>query len=249
MKAVILVAGYATRLYPLTLNMPKALLEVQGKKIIDYIVEQINAVEDVDGIYVVSNHKFASHFEEWAESAHAKAPVKVVDDGTTNEENRRGAIGDISYVLEEEMIDDEVVVIAGDNLFTFELARYYEYYKKTGTDCVCVKRINDKEALKQFGVALLDENNLVTELVEKPREPKSDCVVFATYMYKKDTIPLFRRYLDEGNKPDAPGYFVEWLCKIRPVHAYVMDGECYDIGTPAAYEQAQKLVLAKRGKA
>jgi glucose-1-phosphate thymidylyltransferase len=243
MKAIILAAGYATRLYPLTLSMPKALLQVQGKAIIDYITDQVNSIKGIDMIYVVSNHKFASQFKAWAKTSNSSCQVLVLDDGSTTENDRLGAIGDISFVIEEEKIDEDVVVIAGDNLFTFSLAEYWSFYKAMGSDCVCVKRIADREALKQLGVATLDESNRVVELSEKPQEPKSDYAVFATYMYKKDTLPLFKKYLDEGNKPDAPGYFAAWLCARKPVYAYVMNGECYDIGTPLAYQQAQKLCL------
>jgi glucose-1-phosphate thymidylyltransferase len=243
MKAIILAAGYATRLYPLTLSMPKALLKVQGKSIIDHILAQIDAVREIDGIYVASNHKFASHFQAWAKTASSRAPIKVLDDGTTNEDDRLGAIGDIRFVLDTENIDDEIVIIAGDNLFTFCLDEYRQFYAAKGADCVCVKRIADREALKSLGVAILDTSGRVVELQEKPQEPKSDFAVYATYMYKRDTLPLIRKYLDEGGKKDAPGFFVEWLCSRKPVYAYVMNGECYDIGTPAAYKQAQTLDL------
>lgn len=237
MKAIILVAGYATRLYPLTLNQPKALLPVAGKPIIDYIVDEINKVDEIDEIYVVSNHKFAEHFGKWATNHPSKQPISVIDDGTTTEETRRGAIGDILYTIQQKNIDDEVVIIAGDNFFTYSLKDYFNYYKKLGKDCICVKEFNDLELLKQMGVAQLDENNKVISIDEKPAEPKSNTAVYATYMYTKETVKLFEKYINDGNKPDAPGYFVEWLYKNKDVYAYIFDGECYDIGTPKSYEE------------
>lgn len=240
MKAIILVAGYATRLYPLTLNQPKALLPVAGKPIIDYIVDEINKVDEIDEIFVVSNHKFASHFENWANGHSSKKSISVIDDGTTTEETRRGAIGDILYTIEQKNIDDEVVIIAGDNFFTYSLKDYFDYYKKLGKDCICVKEFNDIELLKQMGVAQLDDNNKVISIDEKPDEPKSNTAVYATYMYTKETVKLFEKYINDGNKPDAPGYFVEWLYKNKDVYAYIFDGECYDIGTPKSYEDVCK---------
>jgi len=243
MKAIILAAGYATRLYPLTLDKPKALLKIQGKAIIDYIVDQINTISDIDEIIVISNHKFADHFINWARPAQTAIPIKVLDDGTVDEETRLGAIGDISFVIGREHIDCDLVIIAGDNLFTFPLAEYKRFFEEKNSDCVCVQRIEDINARRQIGIALLDAGGRVIDMEEKPREPKSDCGVFATYMYKRETVPLFKQYLNEGNKPDAPGFFVSWLVKRKPVYAYVMNGKCYDIGTPEALKQAELIEL------
>ena len=239
MKAIILVGGYATRLYPLTLNQPKALLKIQGKAIIDYILAQINTVPDIDEIFVISNHKFAENFKSWAASALTGIPIKVLDDGTVNVDDRLGAIGDIGFAIEKEGINDDTVIIAGDNLFTFPLAEYRRFFAEKGCDCICVQKVADKDACRQLGIALLDENGCVIDMEEKPEEPKSDCAVFATYMYKRDTLPLIKQYLDEGNKPDAPGFFVSWLYKHKPVYAYVMNGKCYDIGTHESLKQAE----------
>lgn len=241
MKAIILVAGYATRLYPLTKNTPKPLLKVGNKEIINYIVDQINTIDEVDEIYVVSNHKFASHFEKWAEELGNLKPITVLDDGTETEETRRGAIGDILYTIQEKSIDDELMIIAGDNLFTYSLKEYVDYYKAKNSDCVCVKQFDDMEMIKQLGVVLLDEENKILDFTEKPQEPKSNKAAFATYIYKKETVPMFEQYLKEGNKPDAPGNFLAWLYQRKPVYAYVMNGECYDIGTHKAYEEVQEI--------
>lgn len=241
MKAIILVAGYATRLYPLTKDTPKPLLKVGGKAIIDYIVEEINTLDAVDSIFVISNHKFASHFEKWAEAKNNIKPITVFDDGTDSDETKRGAIGDIQYTIEEGKIDDDVVIIAGDNLFTYSLKEYYDFYSEKKSDCVCVKQFDDMEMIKQLGVVLMDENCKVLELEEKPQQPKSNKAAFATYMYTKETVKLFKTYLEEGNSPDAPGYFLQWLHKKKPVYGYVMNGECYDIGTHKALAEVREI--------
>lgn len=237
MKAIILAAGYATRLYPLTKDRPKALLPVAGKPIIDYIVDEIETIECIDTIYVVTNHKFVDHFSDWAKDYSGQKLLKIIDDGTTNEDNRRGAIGDIHFVIDRESIDENLMIIAGDNLFTFKLRDYYDFYLQIGGDCVCAKKVEDREEIKQLAVAVVDSNGKILELIEKPQEPPSDIGVYAAYIYTKDTVGLFDAYLSEGNKPDAPGYFVQWLYKRKDVFVYVMDGECYDVGTPKSYEE------------
>ncbi len=241
MKAIILAAGYATRLYPLTLNTPKALLTIGGKSIIDYIVDEINTINEIDEIIVVSNHKFYNNFIEWEKSKFNSKPIKILDDLTTDESNRLGAIGDILFTIEKENIQDSLFVVAGDNLFTFKLLEYYHYYVAHHADCICVKEFNNIEALKQLGVAVLDELDKVIELQEKPQNPKSNTAVYASYFFMKDTLDLFRQYIKEGNKPDAPGFFIEWLYRRKDVFAYRFQGECYDVGTPEVYEEVQKL--------
>lgn len=237
MKSIILAAGYATRLYPLTINKPKALLEINDKPIISYITDEINTIDVIDEIFVVTNHRFYEYFEMWAKNEKSKKPITIINDGTISEETRRGAIGDIIYTIKEKNIDDDIMVVAGDNFFTYKLKDYYNFYKKMDKDCVCVKTFEDKKLLTQFGVALLDENNKILNIEEKPKIPKSDKVVFATYIYKKETIKLFEKYAKEGNNMDAPGHFPEWLYKQKDVYAYIFDGDCYDIGTPESYEE------------
>ena len=241
MKAVILAAGYATRLYPLTKNMPKALLEIGGRPIIDYIVDEINGVPGVSDIYAVTNHKFADAFFGWAKSVKSAVPVKVIDDGTMTEETRLGAIGDIKFVIDTMGIEDDLMIIAGDNYFTYSLKEYHDFYTARNSDTICVKPYPDKKGLSRFGIALVSEDGRVLDIEEKPENPKSDLVVYASYMYKRDTVPLFKKYLEEGNNPDAPGHFAAWLYKRKPVYAYSFEGECYDIGTLESYEEVKAL--------
>lgn len=240
-KAIILVAGYATRLYPLTLNTPKALLPIAGKPIIRYILDEIKTISDIDKIYVVTNSKFYSHFSDWAAGLDAGIAIDVIDDGTSTEETRLGAVGDIQFTIDKCSIDDDLMIIAGDNFFTYRLADYHAAFKKNRNNYVVAKELSDVRQLKHFAVAKLAADSRILELQEKPNEPQSNIAVYATYTYLRETIPLFSRYFDEGNKGDAPGYFVQWLHAIRPVYAWRMNGDCYDIGTQEAYSDVKAM--------
>lgn len=240
MKGIILAAGYATRLYPLTLNKAKALLPVHGRPIIDYIVDEMESIDDLDQIIVVSNHRFADQFTEWAEQRNASAkpgkpPIVVLDDGTISEQDRLGAIGDIQYCIDQQKIDDDLLIIAGDNLFTYKLRDAWQHFADHGDDMVLARHMPADEDLRRYAIAMLDENGLVANLEEKPAFPKSDIAVFATYFYRQDTVPMIREYLNEGNPPDAPGNFPSWLYHRKPVRCYLFDGLCIDIGTPESY--------------
>ena len=237
MKAIILLAGYATRMYPLTENQPKALLPLRGKPVIDYIVEQINNLPDVDTIYAVTNSKFFPHFTKWAATAPTKIPIEVLDDGTTTNENRRGAVGDTYFTITEKNIDDDLFIVAGDNFFTYDLREQYDLFRQKNADTIAGKVLDDQEKLKAFAVAKLDDDGKVLDLVEKPMVPQSNIAIYATYFYLRDTVKLFKQYLDEGNNPDPPGSFPQWLHKIRDVYAYKMNGDCYDIGTIEMYNE------------
>lgn len=241
MKAIILAAGYATRLYPLTQNKPKALLPVAGKPILDYIVDQIETVEEVDGIVIISNDKFYDNFTEWKENRKTYLEITVLNDNTTNDENKLGAVGDINFAIDKLALDEDILVMAGDNIFTFELKDFTDYYKLKNTDVILAKRIESISDLKRMGNAVLDKNGKVLDMVEKPENPPSDTAVFAVYLYKKDTVPMIKQYLAEGGNPDAPGFFPSWLHKKKDVYAYVFDGECYDIGTPDSYKQVNEI--------
>ena len=240
MKAIILAAGYATRLYPLTLNRPKALLDIHGKPIINYIIEGINEINAINKIYVITNGLFANHFKAWEKNIISTIPIKIVNDGTFSEETRLGAIGDLQYCIQEEAIDDDVIIIAGDNFFNFSLNDFYNFYVKYKTDSVCLGEIKEIEKLKNFAVAEIKDNYLIG-LVEKPQQPKTNIVAFAIYIYKRETLSLISPYLNEGNSKDAPGYFLEWLYKKQKVSAYKINGQCYDIGTLEGYNYVQGL--------
>lgn len=241
MKAIILAAGYATRLYPLTLNTPKALLPIAQKPILDYIVEELITIPLMREVIIISNHRFADHFNRWADSSRYSVPVSIVDDGTTSDENKLGAIGDIQLVLSQTPIEEDVLVIAGDTFFTFHLLDFYRYYESIQKDCFLVKTISDTAQLRRMGVVQLNSMQKVIGFEEKPEQPKSDKASYAAYIYRQDTLPLFKTYLDLGKNPDAPGHFPAWLHTIKDVYAYIFQGECYDIGTPESYQEVNTL--------
>ncbi|MCL1996020.1 MAG: nucleotidyltransferase family protein [Defluviitaleaceae bacterium] len=245
MKSIILAAGYATRLYPVTLKRPKSLLPINGKPIIDYIVDELVAMPDISKIYVIVNELFAKDFHDWRQRSDYASQIEIVNDNTISDDTKLGAIGDIHFCIKEKNIAEDTLVIAGDTFFSFKLKDFYDFYNNNKKDCVCVEEINDTQKLKNFAVAMLDGNKIVN-LVEKPQLPKSNVAVFAIYIYKKETMALVEKYLQEGNKPDAPGHFVEWLYKKQDVLAYKVQGNCFDIGTLAGYNQVQELV--RQGK-
>ena len=240
MKAIILAAGYATRMYPLTKDKPKALLPIGGKVMLDYLMDEIATIREIDTVYIVTNSRFAGQFSAWAQEAAARHPrlaLDVLDDGTDSNENRLGAVGDMRFVLDHRPVDDDLLVAASDNFFTFPLKDMVDDFKARGRDTLLGQHLGWVEDLKRFAVATLDENARVTALVEKPQQPPTDIGIYALYLYKRETVPLIYTYLEEGNPPDAPGHFPEWLYKRKEVGVYLFEGECVDIGTPQAYKE------------
>lgn len=246
MKAVVLAAGYATRLYPLTLDRPKALLPISDKTILDYIIDQLEVLEEINEIIIVSNHRFIGAFQNWQQGRKTNKVLKVVDDGTICDEEKLGAIGDLNLVIERERIEEDLLVLAGDNIFTFSLKGYVQYFREKNRDCILVQPLDNQEELSRVGNVLVDSSNRVIYFKEKPKILRSNLGVFALYIYCKNTLPLFKQYLAEGNKPDAPGYFPEWLYLRKEVYAYFSPGQCFDIGTPQAYQEIQQFFMSKK---
>lgn len=245
MKAIILAAGYATRLYPLTIDKPKALLPINNKPILNYITEQIETIDEIDEVIIVSNHKFFKHFQEWASSFDTRLRLVVLNDNTTDDTNKLGAIGDVWFAIENCAIDDDILVMAGDNIFTFALKDYHNSFLKHNCDHILVKELDSIDDLRRMANVATNEDGMVTDMVEKPQNPKTNLAAFASYIYRKDTVPMIKKYLDEGNNPDAPGFFPSWLYKYRNVYAYKFDGECYDIGTPESYKEVNEIFRNK----
>jgi len=245
MKCILLCAGYATRLFPLTENFPKALLEIGGRPLLDYIVDEVNTIEEVDEIFVITNARYYSHFELWADNKKNIKPIKVLNDGTSSNEDRLGAIGDIKYTIDKMNINEDLLIIAGDNLFTFKLKDMVEFQKRNGTPVVSVKEINDVNILRGLAVAEVDENNVFTACIEKPQDPKGNLGVYAEYIYPKEVISYIDKYIEEGNNKDAPGNLVVWLYKQMPVKAYKFEGDIYDIGTHEVLKEVNELYSNK----
>ena len=238
MKCLILAAGYATRLYPLTQNFPKPLLTVQGKTILDWLIDDIDSLGAVDEYVVISNHKFADCFREW--SAKRAQRITVVDDGTSTNETRLGAVRDIQYAIDELSLDDDMLVIAGDNLLDFSLTRFVSYAKEKGTSCIMRYFEPSVEKLKKCGVAEVDEKDKIICLTEKPAEPKSNWACPPFYYYTKADARLVKKGIASGCGVDAPGNYIAWLCTQTQMHAMEMPGKRYDIGNLESYERVQK---------
>ena len=236
MKCLILAAGYATRLYPLTENFPKPLLEVQGKTILDWLVEDISPV--VDGFIAVTNHRFSPHFREWAESR--QESIEVVDDGTSTNETRLGAVVDIKYAVDVLSISDDLLIIAGDNLLDFSLKEFVSYAKEKGTSCVMRYHEPDEKRLHRCGILCVNEEELIVDMEEKPANPKSHWACPPFYYYRAEDLSRIGEGIAAGCGTDAPGSFVAWLSARTPVHAMVMPGRRYDIGTLESYREVQR---------
>ena len=236
MTGIILAAGYATRMYPLTLNFPKPLLEVGGKKIIDHLLED-GERSGIERFIVVSNHKFISLFREWAEG---KDNVMVLDDGSVDNEHRIGAVKDIEFAIEKAGINDDTLILAGDNVLDFSLSSFIEYGKKKGTSCIMRHRESDRVRLRKTGVVTIDQSDLVLSMEEKPKEPKSEWAVPPFYYYVKEDLPLIKEGIENGCGTDAPGSFVSYLAERRPVHAFLMPGKRFDVGSIEGYEKIRK---------
>lgn len=239
MKCLILAAGYATRLYPLTKETPKPLLEVAGKSILERLLDKISVIDTIDHVYVVTNSRFARSFQGWVGSYEYSKPLTVIDDSTTSNDNRLGAIGDIQYVLDQTKLADDLMVLAGDNLFDFDLLDFEQFFQTKNADVITAYQISDLNLQRRVGIIELDSSAKVLSFEEKPQEPKSPWGVPALYIYKQETLPLIKQYLAEGNNPDAPGHFIPWLIKHKPTYAFQFSGQWHDIGTLESYEEAQ----------
>ena len=237
MKCLILAAGYATRLYPLTENFPKPLLEVQGKTILDWLIEDIETAGMVDEYVVISNHKFAEHFEKWAKG---KEKITVVDDGTSSNETRLGAVKDIQFAIEKLGLDDEMLVIAGDNLLDFSLTTFMQYAKEKNASCIMRYYEAEEARLHKSGVVTIDENDKILRMVEKPAEPESHWCCPPFYFYTREDAKLIQKGIDAGCGTDAPGSYIAWLSTVVPVYAFEMPGRRYDIGNLESYRQVEK---------
>ena len=248
MRLVVLAAGYATRLYPLTLDRPKHLLEVAGAPVLDHVLEKLAAIDELDEAFLVTNAKFAPLFRDWAAAYSGPLRPEVVDDGTRSEEDRLGAIGDLGLVLREVGTDDDAVVVAGDNLFTEPLGGFGRAARERQAALLGVYDVGDLEAIRAYNAIDLDSDGRVAFFEEKPERPRSTLTGIALYYYPREVLPLVHHYLDEGNNPDQPGRLVQWLYPRVPVFAWDVPGLWLDIGSPETLEEADRL-LTERARA
>ncbi len=244
MKVLILAAGYATRLHPLTLTQPKPLLLVAGKPMVEYVLDHLTPVGGVDHVYVVTNAKFAGHFQRWADDYRGRNPglnFTVVNDGSTDDGNKLGAIGDLNLVLCREKIADDLIVVAGDNLFSESLEAFGRVCRERGAPVLGVYDVGSLEQVKKYSGVNLDGEGRIISFEEKPKTPTSTLIGIALYYYPKAILPLISQYLAEGNNPDQPGRLVQWLYPRTPVYTWTVPGLWYDIGSKETLEEANRI--------
>lgn len=234
MKCLILAAGYATRLYPLTENFPKPLLKVGQKSILDWLIDDIETSGAIDEYVVISNHKFAQHFRDWAAD---KPKVTVVDDGTSTNETRLGAVRDIQFAIDALKIDDDMLVMAGDNILDFSLVKFIEYARMKQTSCIMRYYEADEKRLTKCGVVEIDGNDRILGMEEKPEEPKSNWCCPPFYYYSRKDASRVKDGIESGCGVDAPGSYIAWLSTVVPVHAMEMPGKRFDIGNLESYNK------------
>ncbi len=242
MNVLILAAGYATRLYPLTLNKAKPLLEIAGKPMIEWLFDHLRSVPQLETIFIVTNDKFASDFQQWAdvyEKRHSQLEIKIINDGSKSDDDKLGAIGDINLVLtREELGQGDLLVVAGDNLFI-------EPFARTKEATVAIYDVGSLETIKKYGCVTIDKNGVITQFEEKPKDPKSTLAAVALYYYSSGVLPLFTTYLAAGNNPDQPGRFLQWLYTRKPVHTFQITGQWLDIGSKETLEEANNIFAKK----
>src|SRR5688572_15926431 len=223
MRIIILAAGYATRLYPLTLTQPKPLLPVAGKPMVDHVLDNLSPISGIDRVYIVTNAKFADHFQRWADdyrAKKAKLDFTIVNDGSTDDTNKLGAIGDLHLVLTREKVNDDIIVVAGDNLFSQSLEAFGQFCRKCNAPVLGVYDVGNLEEIKKYNAITVDAEGRITFFEEKPAKPASTITGIALYYYPKATLPLIRQYIAEGNNPDQPGRLVQWLYPRLPFYTW-----------------------------
>ena len=244
MKVIILAAGYATRLYPLTLTRPKPLLPVAGKPMVEYVLDNLAPIGGLDRIYVVTNAKFAEQFQQWSadyQASKAKLNFTIVNDGSTDDTNKLGAIGDIHFVLKTQGIDDDVIVVAGDNIFSEKLDGFGRFCREKNAPVVAVYDVKDLEQVKKYNAITLADDGHITFFEEKPKNPTNTFSAIALYYYPRATLPLIKQYVAEGNNPDQPGRLIQWLYPRVPVYTWTVPGLWYDIGSKETLQEANRI--------
>src|SRR5918992_800125 len=244
MKLIILAAGYATRLYPLTLNQPKPLLPVAGKPMLEHVIDNLNTIDAIDDAYIVTNAKFVDHFQRWADGykhPNLTFSFTIVNDGSTDDSNKLGAIGDMHLVMKKHEIDEDVIVVGGDNLFSEDLREFGDFCLQMNAPVTGVYDVGNLEAIKKYNAIDVDDEGRILFFEEKPAQPKSTLTGIALYYYPKSALPLIDQYIAEGNNPDQPGRLVQWLYTRVPFYTWTVPGLWFDVGSIETLEEANRV--------
>jgi glucose-1-phosphate thymidylyltransferase len=251
MHCVLLGAGYATRLYPLTRERPKPLLPVGGVPILSRICGQVRKVKELSAITIISNHRFVSHYENWLrdyeQTEKPSCTIQVLDDRTMSNDDRLGAIGDLNFFLNEKTPDDDLLVVAGDNLFDFPLQDFVTFGMEKGS-AIGLKDLKSTKLVSLYGAVELDSQGHVVDFEEKPPQPRTTLISIGVYFFGKSHIPLVDRFIKEGHSPDRPGDYIQWLHKQIDLHGYVIEGEWFDIGDIDSYNEANQKYLESQDR-
>ena len=240
MKAIVLAGGYAKRLWPLTKDTPKPLLDVGGIEIITRIIQKIEEIDEIDEIIISTNGKFEEKFNNYIENRLSKKELKLVVEPTMAEGEKLGSVGGLNFLIDHLGIDTDVFIVGGDNIFEFDMRKFFNFYEDNNKSIIALKKIEDKELIKNYGVCKLSKESVITDCFEKPDEPKSDLASTACYMFTFNDFMLIKKYLDEGNSPDAIGFFIAWLIGETEVLGYPFEEEWYDIGSFEELDKARE---------
>ena len=244
MKLIILAAGYATRLYPLTLNQPKPLLTVAGKPMLEHVIDNLNTIDAIDDAYIVTNAKFVDHFQRWADGykhPNLTFSFTIVNDGSTDDSNKLGAIGDMHLVMKKHEIDEDIIVVGGDNLFSEDLREFGDYCLQKNAPVTGVYDVGNLEAIKKYNAIDVDEDGRILFFEEKPAHPKSTLTGIALYYYPQSALSLIHQYIAEGNNPDQPGRLVQWMYERVPFYTWKVPGLWFDVGSIETLEEANRV--------
>lgn len=241
MKNIVIAAGYATRLGELTRNFPKPLLQIGRSTILGRMLDDIDRIDDIDEHIIITNHRFAHIFEAWAAEQSYTKPVTIVDDGTSTNETRLGAVCDLLFAMEKLDIDDDLLVVAADNILMFSFQEFVDFAKEKDSSCIMCHEQPSIERLQRTGVVVIDEDNRVLNMEEKPQVPKSHWAVPPFYIYMKKDLELVRHSVENGCGKDAPGNLAHYMVNNTVMHAWPMSAGRFDIGSPDSYEEAKHL--------
>ena len=242
MKNIVIAAGYATRLGELTKNYPKPLLKIGKKSILGRMLDDIDRIKEIDEHVIVTNHKFAPIFEKWvSEESRWQKPIRIVDDGTETNETRLGAVCDLLFAMEKLSIDEDMMVVAADNLLFFSFQEFVDFAKEKGSSCIMCHEQPSIEKLQRTGVVELDDEMKVLGMEEKPKVPKSHWAVPPFYIFLKKDLELVRHSVENGCGKDAPGNLAHYMVEHTTMHAWPMTAGRFDIGSLDTYYQAIEL--------